>query len=395
MLISSGNLPNDVLKDEVIIVTGAGRGIGLEAARSLLWLGSKVVIAEIDETTGKLAAETLAKEFGRDRVLFIKTDVGNEEDARNLSKEAISKWGKVDVVLNNATIFPMGAVMDVPIESWDRSYRVNLRGPVLLAREFLPKMVERKRGVFVCVSSSGAAPYMGAYEVFKTSQVELSNTISAEVEGTGVYAFSIGPGIVPTPGFLDGGAKVASFMGMTTDQLLKMNEAVSLSPEAAGVGFAASIALARNYHGKEIVSLQVLKDIGIGLSMEKEKTANEIDFKKAMEAHQKVLRTYSEQSEGWKKRNLFERQWVFRDFKKQTGMSVDEMLSILSGMEEDLKDHSSVDTNALAKLKTYYEHQEDLLRSFEKDAEKMDESLKVIESWIADIEGLQSALGAG
>ena len=58
-----------------------------------------------------------------------------------------------------------------------------------LARKFLSAMIERKHGVFVCVSSSGAAPFMGAYEVFKTAQVELSNTISSEVDGTGVFAF--------------------------------------------------------------------------------------------------------------------------------------------------------------------------------------------------------------
>ena len=101
----------------------------------------------------------------------------------------MKKFGKIDVVLNNATVFPMGAVKDTAIESWDFSYRVNLRGPVALARKFLPAMIERKHGVFVCVSSSGAAPFMGAYEVFKTTQVELSNTISSEVDGTGVFAF--------------------------------------------------------------------------------------------------------------------------------------------------------------------------------------------------------------
>jgi NAD(P)-dependent dehydrogenase (short-subunit alcohol dehydrogenase family) len=70
----------------------------------------------------------------------------------------------------------MGAAKDMPLEAWDYSYRVNLRGPIGLARKFLPAMLERKHGVSVCVSSSGASPYMGAYEVFKTAQVELSHT---------------------------------------------------------------------------------------------------------------------------------------------------------------------------------------------------------------------------
>jgi NAD(P)-dependent dehydrogenase (short-subunit alcohol dehydrogenase family) len=122
----------------------------------------------------------------REKHFFVKIDIGNEKDIDKIAETVLKKFGKVDVVLNNATVFPMGAIKDTPIDSWDFSYRVNLRGPVVLARKFLPEMIGRKHGIFVCVSSSGAAPFMGAHEVFKTAQVELSNTISAEVEGTGV-----------------------------------------------------------------------------------------------------------------------------------------------------------------------------------------------------------------
>ena len=234
MLIGKGNLTQDSLNGEVVVVTGAGRGIGFETARSLAWLGANVVIAEIDEKNGKAAEEKINKEFGAGKAFFVKTDVGNETDIDKLSEVALKKFGKVDVVVNNATVFPMGAIKDTPVESWDFSYHVNLRGPVSLARKFLPPMIERKHGVFVCVSSSGAAPFMGAYEVFKTAQVELSNTISAEMEGTGVYAFTIGPGISKTPGFVEGGGKVASLMGMSLEQLFELNKNAQISPEAAG-----------------------------------------------------------------------------------------------------------------------------------------------------------------
>jgi NAD(P)-dependent dehydrogenase (short-subunit alcohol dehydrogenase family) len=156
MLISQGNLPKNSLQNQVAIITGAGRGIGYETARALLWLGTNVVIAEVNEKTGKAAAEILANEFGPEKVLFVKTDVGNEKDIEKLAKDATKKWGKVDIVLNNATVFAMGTVKDSKVEQWDFSYRVNLRGPVLLAEAFLPEMIKRKHGVFVCVSSSGA-----------------------------------------------------------------------------------------------------------------------------------------------------------------------------------------------------------------------------------------------
>jgi NAD(P)-dependent dehydrogenase (short-subunit alcohol dehydrogenase family) len=401
MLISKGTLTQDSLKGEVAILTGAGRGIGFEAARSLVWLGANVVIAEIDEKNGKFAEERINKEFGAGKAFFVKTDIGNEKDIDKLAEVALKKFGKIDIVLNNATVFPMGAVKDISIDSWDFSYRVNLRGPAVLARKLLPDMIERKHGVFVCVSSSGAAPFMGAYEVFKTAQVELSNTISAEVEGTGVYAFTIGPGISKTPGFIEGGGKVASLMGMSLEQLFELNKNAQISPEAAGAGFAIAVALAKKYHGQETSSIQVLRETGIPLTREKEtqveaqkpsipkdtQTAKPCENKGIDELYQAVLKTYLEQSEGWKKRNLFERQWVSRDFKKTTGLSIDEMQTTLKALGNSLKAGTSTTefTEPLNQLSDYYVHQQGQLKGFEKDPQKLEENLKVIDGWVNDV----------
>jgi NAD(P)-dependent dehydrogenase (short-subunit alcohol dehydrogenase family) len=70
----------------------------------------------------------------------------------------------------------MGSVSDVSIDDWDIRYRVNLRGPVLLAKAFLPEMLDRGYGVFVCVSSVGLA-YMAAYEAFKAAQVCMAEAL--------------------------------------------------------------------------------------------------------------------------------------------------------------------------------------------------------------------------
>ncbi len=408
MLISKGNLTQDSLKGEVAVITGAGRGIGFEAARALVWLGANVVIAEINEQNGKAAEENINKEFGKGKALFMKTDIGSEKDIDNLAELALKKFGKVDIVLNNATVFPMGAVKDTPVESWDFSYRVNLRGPVVLARKFLPAMIERKHGVFVCVSSSGAAPFMGAYEVFKTAQVELSNTISAEAEGTGVYAFTIGPGISKTPGFVEGGAKVASLMGMSLDELFELNKNAQISPEAAGAGFAIAVALAKKYHGQETSSIQVLREAGIPLTNQEEtefkeqkpsqrpqaQAAISSENLSTAELYQAVMKTYMEQSEGWKSRNLFERQWVSRDFKKTAGMSIDEMQSTLKELGNSLKTGASTTDfiEPLNQLAAYYVHQQELLKGFEKIAKKQQENSRIIDGWIRDVKALVQAL---
>lgn len=395
MLIETSNLTKDALASDIAIVTGAGRGIGLETARALLWLGAKVVIAEVDEITGRKAAETLEVQFGMGRVLFVRTDVGEEKSVEELAAETKRTFGTATIVINNATIFPMGPVTQVPIDSWDKSYRVNLRGPVLMARTFLPEMIRSGRGTFVCVSSSGAAPFMGAYEVFKTSQVELSNTISAEMEGTKVAAFTIGPGIVATPGFLDGGGQVAAYMGMTTEELLKMNQAALLTIEEAGVGFAGSVALAQKYRGKEISSIQVLKDIGIELGGPSKEQSMIRTGKMNKEKLDRVKATFHEQSEGWKSRNLFERQWVSRDFKKQTGMSIDEMadaLAITSG-DDISRIGLEVAISTLTALRKYYSHQAELLKGFEKDRKKLEDGLRTIDSWVREIDELLNPVG--
>ena len=399
MLINQGNLTKDSLKGEVAIVTGAGRGIGYEAARALIWLGANVAIAEVNEDNGKTVAQILEKEFGAGKVIFIKTDIGNDKDIEKLAKEVLKKWGKVDIILNNATVFSMGQVKDTQIEKWDLSYRVNLRGPVILAQIFLPDMLKRKHGVIVCVSSSGAAPFMGAYEVFKTAQGELASTIAAEVEDTGVYAFTIGPGIVKTPGFIEGGGQVAAYMGKTLDQLLEMNKNFEITPEAAGVGFAAAIALAQKFHGQETSSIQALKTIGIDLGLEEETKqpeakAQTTDKKQLQELYQPIIKTYTEQSEGWKSRNLFQRQWVYRDFKKETNMSVEEMLSQLQTLGDNIETGAPISRfkDTLNKLHDYYTHQQQVLKGFEKIQKKQAENDALIEGWKCEIKALLAVL---
>ena len=225
------------------------------------------VIAEINEAKGKAAAETLAGEFDARRVAFVRTDVGDEASVQNLYQEAVRRYGKVDAVINNATIAVLGTVKELPIEKWDASYRVNLRGPVLMARTFLPDMISRKHGTFVCVSSTGTA-YLGGYETFKAAQVHLANTLDAELEGTGVIAFTIGPGLVPTETASAAVNRLAPLMGMTVEEFFALNKNAVLTPEEAGAGFAAGIVFAEQFKGMEISSLQALKGRGYQLRLQ-------------------------------------------------------------------------------------------------------------------------------
>ncbi len=387
MIISQLGLSPERLRGETVIVTGAGGGIGYEAARSLLWLGANVIIAEIDQQRGRQAEVSLEAEFGKDRVLFIQTDVGDEGSVKNLHNLSIVAFGKVDAVINNATIAVLGLVKDVPIEEWDRSYQVNLRGPVLMARAFLPEMIKRNDGAFVCVSSTGTA-FLGGYETFKAAQVHLANTLDAELEGTGVMAYTIGPGLVPTETASKAVAQLAPQMGMSVEQFFAMNKNAVLSAEEAGAGFAVSIVFAEKFRGQEISSMQALKaaDVHFG-SAQIEREPAEIDAEKrkpALALCQTVRLTLQEQSDDWKRRSLFERQWVIRDFRKTAGMPIEEWLESLRQLEESLK-HGATLIPPLAKLAAYYEHLADLAKGYERDSAKLKESLRHVYRWRDDV----------
>jgi NAD(P)-dependent dehydrogenase (short-subunit alcohol dehydrogenase family) len=399
MLISTGKLTRDALANQVVVVTGAGGGIGFEAVRSLLWLGARVIIAELDTHKGTEAAQRLAAELGAENLLFVQTDVGNEEDVQRLAREAQRRFGKVDVVLNNATLAPHGKpVHESSIEDWDISYRVNLRGPVLMAQAFIPAMLARRHGIFVCVSSKGAA-YLGAYESMKAAQVHLAETLDAELENSGVIAFTIGPGLVPTETAQSAIEHIAPMMGLTLDEFYAMNQGAILSVEAAGAGFAAAIALADQFKGQEISSLQAL--ISAQIEIVSQPTAQGVsavgDSAQAASLCRQVHRTLEEQARGWQQRSIFERQWMQRDFKKNAGMPVEQWLAALAQLERQLAagDQTGVkDMPPLERLAGFYAHMGALAKGYEKDQAKLAEALRHIDSWIAEVNQLRTALGS-
>lgn len=394
-IISQLGLNSDVLQGETVIVTGAGGGIGYEAARALLWLGANVVIAEINQQNGRKAETTLEKEFGKERVLFVNTDVGNEASVKNLYNLSVIAFGKVDAVINNATIAVLGEVKDLPIEEWDRSYHVNLRGPVLMAKTFLPDMIQRKHGAFACVSSTGTA-FLGGYETFKAAQVHLANTLDAELEGTNVSAYTIGPGLVPTETASKAVAQLAPQMGMSVEAFFELNKGAVLSVEEAGAGFAVSIVFAEKFRGQEISSIQALKaaDINFG-SAEAENVSVKMNADKQKQAQalcEAVYVTLKEQSDGWKSRSLFERQWVIRDFKKTAGMPVEEWLLTLERMKENLDGGGVVNRPPLEKLAGYYEHLAELAKGYEKDRAKLEENLRHVYGWRDEVKEFERSL---
>jgi NAD(P)-dependent dehydrogenase (short-subunit alcohol dehydrogenase family) len=401
MLITTGTLTRESLAGEVVIVTGGGKGIGYEAARALAWLGAQVIIAEIDKRAGKEAADRLNLELDSNAVTFVHTDVGDERSVNHLAQKALHTYGKVDVVLNNATVAPLGAVQTLPIEQWDYSYRVNLRGPVLLARAFLPGMVKRNHGVFVCVSSTGVA-FMGAYEILKSAQVELANTLQVELEGTGVTVFTIGPGLAPTPTAVAAIEDLASLYGQSTAEFYATVQDQFISIEAAGAGFAAAIALADRFRGQETSSVPALYAAGIELPKSPgqpngQPLTAERMAQIQMLGHQ-IYTTLAQESASWQQRSIFERQWLIRAFKKHAGLSTAQWLELLEKVEDaaESRDGAALATMSLPLngLADYYGYLYTAAEGYVKDPAQRQEQLRIVRGWQEDVENLAALLAA-
>jgi NAD(P)-dependent dehydrogenase (short-subunit alcohol dehydrogenase family) len=389
LLISTGTLANDALAGQVAVVTGAGRGIGLEAARSLVWLGAHVIIAEVDKATGEAAAARINEEAGEVRADFIQADIGDEKGVKRLRDKALRIYEKVDIIVNNATVWPIGAVKDLPVDSFDASYRVNLRGPALLACYFLPDMMERDYGVFVGVYSLGG-PFMAGYEVFKRGQKELADTLAAELEGTGVIVLTVDPGQVLTPGLEEAVGQLAPLYEKTFEEFLAMTGWTIESVEVAGAGFAAAVALASQFRGWKVTPVQALAAAGITTSEVVEEKKVEIsladqEVKQALELCRQARRTLSEQSTAWHKLPLFDRKWMLSNFRKVTGFTDEEWLDKLDGLAQALEDRDGAGLAAVEapveNLAAYWEHLQELAGGFIEDKEALEKRQIIIAEW--------------
>ncbi len=382
------------LQGNTILLTGAGGGIGLEAAKAFAYMQATVIVAEIDKTKGTQAVREIKAAFPDARVEFIAVDLSEERQITDMCDNFIKDYGYPDIIFHNAAVTPMGNVEEVPIEIWDKSYRVNFRAPLLMTQLFLPEMKRRRRGTIVFVPSSGAAPYMGAYEVFKTAQVELCNTLAGELEGSRVYTYAIGPGLVKTETAMRGIQTVAARMGMSTDEFYAMNAEHMLSAEEAGCGFAVSVLSAEKYNGQEIGSIQALLAYDLLPQAQEPSAHPETDYQKIIPLVRQMIDVYSEQYAGWMKRNVFERQWVLRDFKKTVGISAEQFQNDLQHLKKNLDAGKTASyesyRNHFKNLNRYFEHQYKLLQGYEKNPDTLEKNSEILLSWVKELTAIEN-----
>lgn len=183
------------------VVTGAGSGIGRAIALELAARGGRVVCADVDETTAKETVVLVERRGGQ--ALAVACDVSVESHVRQLSAAAEAWFGRTpDLVVNNAGIGAGGRpVGEAPLSDWQRTLGVNLWGVIHGCHVFVPLLRDRGRGGIINVASAAAfaaGPQMAAYNVSKAGVVSLSETLAAELAGSGVAVTVLCPTFVRT-----------------------------------------------------------------------------------------------------------------------------------------------------------------------------------------------------
>jgi len=191
------------LADKVAIITGAGSGIGREAALLFAKEGAAVVIAELNPAAGRAVVSEI--ESAGAKASFVHVDVSSEKDVRNLIHSAESTFGKLDIIMNNAGIFPDadGSITSTSEETWDQVMNINLKGVFFGCKHAIPALLRAGGGSIINIASfvalMGAAAPQIAYTASKGAVLSMTREIAAEFARKNIRANALCPGPVETP----------------------------------------------------------------------------------------------------------------------------------------------------------------------------------------------------
>ena len=185
---------------DVALITGAGRGIGRAIALCFAREGAKTVLTGRDMGRLELVAHEI-KAVGGEAAAF-SLDVTRDDDAGRVAEEVIGKWGRIDVLVNNAGVITYGTPLwATTMEQWDEVMNTNLRGMHQVCRAVIPHMIRRKRGVIINLgSSSGRRPdsEYGAYATSKWGVVGYTASLAQSLRPYGIRVNGINPDWVDT-----------------------------------------------------------------------------------------------------------------------------------------------------------------------------------------------------
>ena len=186
---------------KTVLITGGSRGIGKAVAMKFAENGYQIIINYVSDKTD---TEQLKKELlqaGASDILLIKADVSNSEDVKNMVKESIEKFEKIDVLVNNAGITKDNLLMRMSEEEFDKVIQINLKGTYLVTKEVTRYMMKKKKGSIVNLASVvGVAGNAGQcnYAASKAGIIGFTKSVAKELASRNIRANAVAPGFIET-----------------------------------------------------------------------------------------------------------------------------------------------------------------------------------------------------
>ena len=196
-------MPDLDLSRKISVVTGGTSGIGLEIARTFCMHGSKTAIIGRDMDKGKSAETDINKNCsGKDFCLFYRCDVGNAEDVKKTCQDILSRFGRVDILVLNASTEFTESINEITLENWQEIMDVNVSGVFYFIRYLVDSMIENNKGNIIIIGS--VASYTGAgggmhYSTSKAAVKGIAARFNYELLSKGIRANVISPGVIDTP----------------------------------------------------------------------------------------------------------------------------------------------------------------------------------------------------
>jgi NAD(P)-dependent dehydrogenase (short-subunit alcohol dehydrogenase family) len=188
------------LKDKVAVVTGGASGIGRATALALARRGAHVAVADLHEARGRQTAQDL--EALGVRALFQRCDVSRDEEVGRLRQATLDRFGRVDVLMNNVGVLPVGAFDEVGMDAWERTFQVNLFSYVRCTQAFLPELSANGEGHVVNTASMAGLlaydPKSLAYGASKAAVISLSEGLVLALRPRNIGVTCLCPGGVTT-----------------------------------------------------------------------------------------------------------------------------------------------------------------------------------------------------
>ena len=227
------------LKNMVAIITGASRGIGKAIAIRFTQEGAKVVIADMKEKESNETVEEIKKAGGE--ALFIKTDVSQESDIKNMIASTLETYKKLDILVNNAGVSFNTPIQECTLDNFDFVQNVDLRGLWMCCREVVNPMIKNKGGKIINISSTAgaiaASPNQSIYSACKGGVIQLTRALAVELCKYNINVNCIAPSYIDTPIYDEVGWSLKDKKNLESISKLMPCNRVGTPEEVAGAAF--------------------------------------------------------------------------------------------------------------------------------------------------------------